>query len=181
MKKTLSRASAGPDHSWNLLLHEPRSRDVPRERRYHAMTICSHTPDNHWGKTHECPHAFGKKEADLNISTRLLLDVTELGTQAGNVDDCSARRVLGSSLRACKWIFCALHFCEGCLLAALTISAVPAVIDEPGGTLHPPAEEEGRERTAAPSFLMTFHAWLCCCGSLPSITLTKLPHLHKCT
>lgn len=41
-------------------------------------------------------------------------------------------------------------------MAALTVSAVPAVIDEPGGTLHPPVEE--RERIAAPSFLMTFHA-----------------------
>lgn len=48
-------------------------------------------------------------------------------------------------LPACKWIFCALHFCEDCLLAALTISAVPAVIDEPGGTLHPPVEERERE------------------------------------
>lgn len=43
-------------------------------------------------------------------------------------------------------------------MAALTVSAVPAVIDEPGGTLHPPVEEEERERIAAPSFLMTFHA-----------------------
>ena len=51
-----------------------------------------------------------------------------------------------------------LHFCEDCLLAALTVSAVPAVIDEPGGMLHPPVEERERERIAAPSFLMTLHA-----------------------
>lgn len=44
-------------------------------------------------------------------------------------------------------------------MAALTVSAVPAVIDEPGGTLHPPVEERERERgrIAAPSFLMTLH------------------------
>lgn len=71
-----------------------------------------------------------------------------------------------------KWIFRALHFCEDCLLAALTVSAVPAVIDEPGGTFctppHPPTPlflphphgSRGREggRIAAPSFLMTLHA-----------------------
>lgn len=49
-------------------------------------------------------------------------------------------------LSACKWIFCVLHFCEDCLLAALTVSAVPAVIDEPGGTLHPPVDEREKER-----------------------------------
>jgi len=30
-------------------------------------------------------------------------------------------------------------------LAALTVSAVPAVIDEPGGTLYSPVEERERE------------------------------------
>lgn len=48
-------------------------------------------------------------------------------------------------LSACKWIFCVHRFCEDCLLAALTVSAVPAVIDEPGGTLHPRLQERERE------------------------------------
>lgn len=48
-------------------------------------------------------------------------------------------------LSACKWIFCVHRFCEDCLLAALTVSAVPAVIDEPGGTLHPRLEEREGE------------------------------------
>lgn len=61
---------------------------------------------------------------------------------------CITLSLLGSlaALSAYKWIFYVLHFCEGCLLAALTISAVPAVIYEPGGTLHPPGggEREGK-------------------------------------
>lgn len=72
----------------------------------------------------------------------------------GLVNDCGAFKVArrmfgdpqrGPRLSAYKWIFCALHFCEDCLLAALTVSAVPAVIDEPGGTLHPPGRG-GRKR-----------------------------------
>lgn len=60
-------------------------------------------------------------------------------------------------LSASKWIFCVLHFCEDCLLAALTVSAVPAVIDEPGGILHPLAEE--RERGREGELLLHHFSW----------------------
>lgn len=64
-----------------------------------------------------------------------------------------------------KWIFCVLRFCEACLLAALTVSAVPAVIDEPGGALYSPGEEREREieggreaESLLPSLLVTLRA-----------------------
>lgn len=53
--------------------------------------------------------------------------------------------VRGGLLSACKWIFRVHRFCEDCLLAALTVSALPAVIDEPGASAPSPtpAKREG--------------------------------------
>lgn len=79
--------------------------------------------------------------------------------------------VRGGLLSACKWIFCARRFCEDCLLAALTVSALPAVIDEPGaGAPSPtPAEKERGEN--------------CCSIISPDLTRLimppRIPRLRK--